>query len=73
MRVAGGRQYSSGGGKECNLQGLFAKQFAVGTEADELQHLVVGLAVNQQQVRFNVAFAVLSPIAGQTVVAITQR
>ena len=49
MRKMGERLYGVYVGNECVFVLLFAKQFAVGTEADELQHLVIGLAVDQQQ------------------------
>jgi len=39
-------------------------------ETNELQQLVIGLRVNQNQVRFDVATAVTLPVAGQRAVTV---
>jgi hypothetical protein len=49
---------------------LLSKKLAVRTHPNELQHLCIRLAVDQQQVRFEVAFPVFVPFTGQTMVAI---
>jgi len=45
-------------------------ELAVGAEADELEGLRVGFAVDEDEVRLDVAVAVVVPVAGQRVVAV---
>ena len=42
----------------------------MGTQANKLQYFGVGLSVNQKQVRFEVAFAMISPFAAKSVIAV---
>lgn len=48
-----------------------AEQLAMGAKPRQSQGVGVGLAVDQQQVGLDVAFAVARPIAGKIVVAVS--
>jgi len=48
-----------------------AKEFAVGTQSDKLQYFGVGLAINEQQVGFEAAFAMVLPFAAQSMIAVS--
>jgi hypothetical protein len=45
-------------------------KFTVRAEANELQHGVIWLAINQHQIRLDVAISVVFPVACQRVVAV---
>src|SRR5258708_17586693 len=49
------------------------EELAVRTHANQLQNLRIGLAIDQQQVGFEVAFAMVAPVTGQPVVAVLLR
>jgi len=46
------------------------KELAMRAQPDELQDVRVRLAVNQELVRFQVAFPMIPPVASQSVIAV---
>jgi len=52
---------------------LLAEEFAMGAHADQLENMGVWLAVDQEQVRSEVAFAMVIPFAGELMVAVFLR
>jgi len=49
------------------------EKLAVRTETDELQNFSIWLAVDQQKIRFEVAFPVIAPLSCQSMVTIVLR
>ena len=52
---------------------MLTEKFMVRTRANKLQNLRIPLAVDPQQVSLQVAFAMVAPVAGQSVVAVLFR
>ena len=49
---------------------MLAEQLAVRPKPRKSERVCIGLAVDQQQVRFDMAFAVSGPIAGKVVIPV---
>jgi len=47
------------------------EEFAVRTQTYELQNLQIGLAIDQQEIRLKVAFPMVTPVAAQSMIAIS--
>jgi hypothetical protein len=52
---------------------LSSEKLTVGTESSQTQKVICTLSIDQQEIRFDVAFAIACPISAQIVISPTRR